>query len=117
MTDQITLEEALKLVIFRRNDDGTWCIDQVLGSVWGSVGGNVWGSVKGIVRGSVGSSVLGSVGGNVGGNVKGIVDGTIGGREWEFVETPKKKLKRLIDEGADTKSLLEAINQLEESDD
>ena len=92
MTDQITLEEALELVIFRRNDDATWCVEHVRGTVWG----NVWGSVKGYVKGSVGR-----------------VYGTISGREWQFVETPKEKLKRLIEEGADKAQLLEVINQLE----
>jgi len=43
--------------------------------------------------------------------------GTINGRKWEFVETPREKLKRLIEEGADKDQLLEAFNQLEEFDD
>ena len=41
--------------------------------------------------------------------------GTINGRKWEFVETPREKLKRLIEEGADKAQLLEAFNQLEDN--
>jgi len=104
MTEQITLEEALELVVFHRNDEGTWCVDQVRGTVWGTV----WGNVKGSVEGYVGCYV----GGSVGGSVKGIVGGTIGGREWNFVETPKEKLGRLIKETGDV-DLIEAFNQLE----
>ena len=77
MTDQITLEEALKLVQFRQVPNGSWYVE----------------------------------------NVKGNVYGTINGREWQFVENPRKKLKRLIEEGADKVQLLEAFNQLEESND
>ena len=111
---QITLREALELVIFRRNDDATWCVEHVRGAVWG----NVWGSVKGYVKGCVGGNVYGNVWGSVKGYVKGYVGGnvygTISGRKWQFVnETPKEKLKRLIEEGADKSQLLEAFNQLE----
>ena len=98
MTEQITLKEALELVIFRRNDDATWCVEHVRGAVWG----NVWGSVKGYVKGYVGGNVY----------------GTISGRKWQFVnETPKEKLKRLIEEGADKSQLLEAFNRLKDSSD
>lgn len=99
MTNQITLEEALKLVQFKQDPLGTWCVENVKGDVFGNVG-NVFGNV-----------------GNVKGNVGGNVGGTIAGRKWQFIETPKEKLKRLIDEGADKDQLLEAFNQLEESDD
>ena len=51
---------------------------------------------------------------NVYGDV-GNVWGTINGRKWQFVETPKEKLKRLIDEDATKAQLLEAINQLEDN--
>jgi len=125
MTNQITLKELLKLVTVKENEDGDLCIldvyGNVKGNVYGSVCGDVYGNVYGNVKGSVGGDVWGDVEGNVkgyvGGNVKGYVGGTIKGREWQFVETPKEKLKRLIDEGADKDQLLDAINQLEESDD
>lgn len=86
MADQITLEEALRIVSFRKTADGTWVVRDVFGGVWGSV--------------------YGDVGGTVG--------GTINGREWQSIETPKDKLKRLIEEGADKEQLLEAFNQLED---
>ena len=52
----------------------------------------------------VNSDVFGSVAGNVYGLIK--------GREWTFVETPKKKLQRLLD-GASEEELLKLINQME----
>ena len=88
MTDQITLEEALKLVEFKFVR-GAWRVKQVKTNVLG----DVWDFVYGDVRGHV--------------------YGTINGREWKFVETPREKLKRLIDEGALKSQLLEAIYQLE----
>ena len=104
MTDQpqITIKEALNLVEFEFIE-GVWRVKHVTCTVWGDVYGNV--------KGNVLCNVLGNVGGYVGGDV----GGTINGREWEFVETPKEKLKRLIEEGADKEQLLEAFNQLEES--
>jgi len=53
--------------------------------------------------------------GTVYGDVWGSVVGTIRGRHWKFIETPKEKLKRLIEEGADKAQLLEAFNQLEDN--
>ena len=91
MADQITLEEALELVEFEFLSDG-WRVKNVKGSLYGNVQGNVWGDVWCNVR------------------------GTISGRKWQFVQTPKERLKRLIDEGADYTQLLEALNQLEDSD-
>jgi len=143
MTNQITLEEALKLVQFKQVPNGSWCVENVKGDVKGDVEGNVYGNVEGNVKGNLEGNlegdvfgnvegnlegnlegdVYGNVGdvyGNVGdvwGNVLGSVEGTINGRKWQFIETPKEKLKRLIYEGADKDQLLEAINQLEESDD
>lgn len=108
--DTITLEEALNHVEFEFVD-GAWRIGEVKTSVYGSVWCNVIGDVDGHVIGDV----IGDVKGDVKKNVYGNVGGTINGREWQFVETPKDKLKRLIDEGADKAQLLEAINQLEDS--
>jgi len=99
MTNQITLEEALKLVSFYKGIDGTWRIKDVNGIVEG----NVFGHVK--------NSVLGNVEGNVFGNVF----GTINGREWQFIETPKEKLQRMIEEGLSKAELQEALNQLEDN--
>ena len=107
MTDQITLKEALELVEFERVPAG-WRVKNVFGDVSDSVCGNVGGSVRG--------DVWGSVRGDVRGNVQGSVGGTIKGRRWGFVETPREKLKRLIEEGAGKDELLAAIDQLEDSD-
>jgi len=97
---QITLEEALKLVSFYHRDAKEW----VVLSVHGNVGGNVYGKV--------GGDIVGDVKGNVYGTVNGDVEGTINGREWEFVETPKEKLQRLIEESGN-QELMEAFNQME----
>lgn len=88
---QIPIEEALKLVEFKFAE-GEWRVENVWDTVWGDVKGSVYGDVQ--------ISVW----------------GTINGREWQYVD-PKERLKRLIEEGADKAQLLEAINQLEESDD
>ena len=126
MAKEITLEEARKLVEFEFVD-GSWRVrhvkSSIYGAVCGDVGGNVGGSVRGYVggdvygnvHGNVHGSVNGHVGGYVFGSVRGYVGGTINGREWQYVETPKDKLKRLLDEGADKEQLLEAFNQLEEN--
>jgi hypothetical protein len=108
MTDQITLEEALKLVEFESGPAG-WQVKNVQFSVRGNVGGSVWGSVGGMVGGSIR--------GDVGGSVRGSVQGTIKGRKWQFFETPKEELKRLIEEGAGKDELFAVINQLEDSND
>lgn len=97
MTDQITLEEALKLVDFEFIE-GKWTVENVKCNVWGNVEGDVKGDVFGVW-----------------GNVHNIVYGTISGLKWKFDETPREKLERLIEEGADKAQLLEAINQLEDN--
>jgi len=97
MMKEPTMEEVLELVDFRRNVHGKLYVLDVKGSVVGEV----WGSVHGDVHGSVW------------GDVEDIVQGTIGGRQWEFVETPKEKAIRLIREGKGE----EAIKLLEESRD
>jgi len=98
-TDQITLEEALRLVEFERCFE-RWTVKNVRGDVRGDVEGYVLGDVEG------------SVGGNVLGDVLGDVGGTIGRRKWQFVETPSKKLKRLIEEEASKDELLAVVDQL-----
>ena len=127
MSETITLEELLELVTVKKDCGGDWCITFINGSVHGNINGNVEGSVFGFVDGNVYGHiggyvdddvrgyVGGDVGGNVFGNVDGVVCGTINGRKWQSVETPKDKLKRLIEEGADQEQLLEAFNQLEDN--
>ena len=94
---QITLAEALSLVDFEFAE-GVWRVKNVRGNVWGDVEGDVKGDVFGVW-----------------GNVHNIVYGTISGLKWKFDETPREKLERLIEEGADKAQLLEAINQLEDN--
>ena len=106
MTNQITLKKALELVEFELCPEG-WRVKNVKGNVWGDVKGNVRGDVGGTVCCNVGGAVLGNVCGNVG--------GTINGRQWRSIKTPREKLKRLIEEGADKGTLLAAVNQLEDS--
>ena len=48
------------------------------------------------------------------GSVEGTLFGTINGRQWEYVETPRQKLKRLMDEGASKEELQAALDQLED---
>ena len=47
MPQQITLEEALKLVTFYQSVDGTWYVVHVFGDVCGDVSGDVYGSIRG----------------------------------------------------------------------
>lgn len=108
---QIPIEKALNLVEFEFVE-GAWRVKHVKGDVYGDVHGDVWINVRGRVLGDV-RSVEGDVLGHVRGNVWSNVGGTINGRKWQFVETPKEKLKRLIDEGAGKAQLVEAINQQE----
>jgi hypothetical protein len=95
---QITLEEALNLVTFKQDADGSWIVCHVKTDVVGDVFGDVWGCVHSDVHGSI----------------RGQVRGTIGGREWEFIETPKEKFQRLLEEKGD-QELIEAFNQLEDN--
>ena len=91
MTKQITLEQALCLVDFDSTHQGDWYVSGVKGNIFGNVTGSVQGQVDGKVW------------------------GTINGRRWEYIETPKQKLERLIIEGADRDQLIEAFNQLEDN--
>jgi hypothetical protein len=115
LADQITLEKALELVEFELRTEG-WQVKHVKGNVCGNVQGDVWGDVRRDVCGDVVGNVGGNVCRNVYHNVWGNVGGTISGRQWKFIETPKEKLKRLIEEGADKDQLLAALDQLEDSD-
>ena len=90
MTKQITLEELLELVSVEQTSDGRWHITKVKGNINGNIDGYVFGDVIG----------------NISGSIK--------GKEWQFVETPKDKLKRLIKEKGD-EELIEAFNQLEDN--
>jgi len=100
MTRQITVEELLELVTVEQAYDDGWRIVEVKGDVLSHVYGNIYGDVT--------HSIYGTVHRDVGRNVY----GKINGREWQFVETPKDKLKRLIEESGN-EELLEAFNQLE----
>ena len=117
MTDQITLEEALKLVKFKYYKDLGWQVCDVPSLVHGNVGGGVIGNVKGSIGGEVDGHVYGAVRGDVGGDVEGNVYGKVGGeidgRKWAFIETPKDKLERLITESGN-QELIDTFNQLED---
>ena len=114
MPDQITLEEALKLVSFKYVTGCGWQIRDVHGYVNGNVHGYVNGYVYGTVKGDVCGNVDGNVYGDVKGYVKGDVFGTINGREWESVETPKEKLQRLITESGN-QELIDTFNQMQDN--
>ena len=117
MTDQFTLEQAAELVKFRKYIDGEWHVDTVKGNCH-IVEGNCH-----IVEGNC--DIIEGNCNIIEGNcdiiegdcriVEGHVYGTINGRQWQYVETPKEKLQRLIEEGANKEQLLEAINQLEDN--
>ena len=137
MTDQITLQECLDLVEFRKYSDGEWYVDIVKGNCnavhgdvdyvggdcgavegnCGTVGGNCetvegnCGTLEGsclVVKGSCdmieGSCIF----------VEGHVHGTINGRKWQYVETPKERFERLLEETED-EELIEAFKQLEDN--
>ena len=97
---QITLAKALDLVDFHFAG-GEWMVKDVKGDVWGNVRGSLFGSVFG----------------DAWGNIVGRVFGTINGKDWDYVETPKQKLRRLIKEQESAigtvavEELLEAFNQ------
>ena len=93
------INEMLKLVSFQRDGWGELYVVGVRGNVWGNVEGNVRGNVVGAVNGNVDGNIGGHVFGNVYGDVKGNVYGTINRRKWQFIETPKEKAIRLIQEG------------------
>ena len=130
---EITLQEALSLVRFKYYDSFGWQVCdvpgivhgdvlEVEGNVFNGVGGNVNGNVYGNVYGKVGGDVEGGIGGNVYGKVGGGVYGKVGGdvygtikcRKWQFVETPKEKLQRLITESGN-QELIDTFNQLEDN--
>ena len=126
MTKQITLEEVLSLGSFKYDDRHGWQILDVKSDVTGDVCANVHGGIYGVVKGDIEGSIVGNVEGDVRGNVvgdvrgnvfgavDGNVHGKINGRNWEFIETPKDKLQRLITESGD-QELIEAFNQLEDN--
>ena len=144
MTDQITLQQALELVEFQRNTAGFWYVDTVKGNcnaVQGdldSVGGDCGiiggdcdrvkgscGTVEGscnIIEGSC-DKVRGDCGivkgncGTVEGDcitVKGHVYRLINGREWQYVETPDEKFRRLLNESGN-QELIDTFNQLKDN--
>ena len=96
MLVQITAKEALKLVSFYHTDDCGW---QIL-------------NVRSNVNGYVAGDITGNVGGDITGDVFGDVSGKINGRQWEFIETPKDKLQRLIAKSGN-QELIDTFNQME----
>jgi hypothetical protein len=98
-----TIQEVLALVTFERDANGSLVINDVFGyvsgSVLGAVNGDVGGNIGGHVFGNIEGNVFGIVGRDICGPVNGDVCGTIKGRYWQFVETPKEKAIRLIEEG------------------
>ena len=94
MAKEIPLKKALDLVTFYEDTDGIWCVDTVHSSVCGNVEG--------------------AIGGDVEGDVEGNVWGTIAGRDWEPIETPEEKFRRLLGETGN-QELIEAFNQLEDN--
>ena len=110
MANQITLEEALELVEFRKDYHRKWYVGVVKGNCNLVVKGNcdiIEGnchSVKGdcdIVEGLVIT-------------VEGNVWGRINGRKWQYVETPKERFERLLGE-TENKKLIEAFKQLKDN--
>ena len=102
MIDQITLEEALKLVEFQKNWRGEWYVDVVKGDCH-TVKGNchiVEGNCH-MVKGNC-TSVLGTV------------YETINNRNWQYVETPRERFERLLGE-TENEELIEAFKQLEDN--
>lgn len=57
--DEVTVEEVLELVQFKRDGDGCLRVVHVLGDVWGNIRGFVEGNVYGNIYGDVEGEVLG----------------------------------------------------------
>jgi len=107
MIDQITLDEALELVDFHHYPDAGWCVKTVKGNCM---------TVEGYcstVKGDCGTveGYCFAVKGNCY-TVEGRVLHTINGRQWRYVETPKEKIVRLVEEGASKEKLLKALEEL-----
>ena len=119
MTKQITLEEVLEMVSFKKNAFGEWRLVNVNcnvnGNIHGDVDGTVCGDVDGSVLGNIYYGVAGDIRGDVDGDIYGNVLGTVKGDiycdEWQRVETPKQKLKRFIKETGNSE-MLELLEQL-----
>ena len=89
---QITHAELLNLVVVSFSPTlQDWCINRVKGSKFLWVDGDC-------------------------GMVTGTLYGTINGRAWQFVETPKEKLIRMIKSGATKGELLDALKQIDDHD-
>ena len=116
MTKQITLEEALKLVSFINLGCLGWRVHDVKSDVKGNVHGSIGRNVYGDVDGDLDGNVHGRIAGDVHKEIAGDVWGTINGRKWKFVETPKDKLQRLIEESGN-QELIDTFNQLEDNND
>ena len=87
---EITREEIDELVEFRYSPvTESWRVAKVQGNSSMDVIGDCW-------------------------SVEGTVCYTINGRGWEYVETPKQRMERLIKERAPYEKLLEVLSQLED---
>ncbi len=85
-----SLKEVHRLVTFKLTV-GEWHVEDIKGDVLGNVHGNIYGDVYGGVRGN------------------------IQGKHWKFVEAPKDKLKRLIEQDASKEELFKLIDLLEDN--
>jgi uncharacterized protein YcfJ len=77
MNESVTVEELLKLISVKRNEDGLLFVVNVNGDVLGDVKGSVLGDVIGTVWGDVLGTVWGDVRFNVWGDVWGRVNGSV----------------------------------------
>ena len=72
MSEQITMDEVLELVSFKKIG-GKWQVLAIKGDVsddcCGSIGGNVWGNIGGSVEGDIEGHVVGDIWGIAFGNV------------------------------------------------
>ena len=88
---EITREEIDELVEFRYSPvTESWRVAKVQGNSSMDVMGDCW-------------------------SVEGTVVYTINGKSWEFAETPRQKLARLIKERAPHSKLLEVLSQMDDS--
>ena len=70
-SEEITMDEVLKLVSFRKTEGGRWQVEDI----HGNVGGHVWGNVHRSVHGRINGCVFGDIKGDVIGSIRGKVAG------------------------------------------
>ena len=69
-SEEITLDEVLKLVSFRKTEGGRWRVEDIDGNV----GGHVWGNVHRSVHGNIRGNVFGDIKGDVIGSIRGKIN-------------------------------------------